>query len=77
MRTPRSFSAWLTGRRSPAQPASPPRPLSKDDAPCCVARRLPDGRPVIGYCSPECIRRPEVIHRKSAIMRRSDGMVTR
>ncbi len=32
--------------------------VSKDDAPCCLARRLPDGRPVIGFCSPECVRRP-------------------
>ncbi len=30
----------------------------KEMAACCLARRLPDGRPVIGFCSPECERRP-------------------
>lgn len=34
-----------------------PRP-TKDTAPCCLAKRLPDGRPVIGFCGPECRRRP-------------------
>jgi len=32
--------------------------ISKDDATCCRKRALADGRPVIGFCSPECIRRP-------------------
>lgn len=36
----------------------PVLPPSKDDAPCCLARALPDGRPPIGFCSPECVRRP-------------------
>lgn len=31
----------------------------KEDAACCVARRLPDGRLPIGYCGPDCIRRVE------------------
>lgn len=30
----------------------------KEQAKCCLAKRLPDGRPVIGFCSPECERRP-------------------
>lgn len=36
--------------------------ISKDDAPCCQARRDDLGRPPIGYCSPDCVRRP-VAHR--------------
>lgn len=32
----------------------PPR---KEHAACCLAKRLPDGRPVIGLCGPDCIRR--------------------
>lgn len=32
--------------------------IRKEDAPCCRARALPDGRPVIGFCSPTCVRRP-------------------
>lgn len=35
-----------------------PRRLDKDEAECCKAHALPDGRPVIGYCSPDCERRP-------------------
>ncbi|HVM53776.1 MAG TPA: hypothetical protein VM262_11310 [Acidimicrobiales bacterium] len=34
--------------------------ITKEEAPCCRARALPDGRPVIGFCSPECVRRPGV-----------------
>lgn len=33
----------------------PPR---KEHAACCETKRLPDGRPVLGFCSPECMRRP-------------------
>lgn len=36
---------------------SPGLPI-KETAPCCLAKRLPDGRPVIGFCGPECVRRP-------------------
>lgn len=32
--------------------------LTKDTAPCCAARALPDGRLSIGFCSPNCLRRP-------------------
>jgi hypothetical protein len=42
-------------RRAEVASAIPPR---KEDAACCEAKRLPDGRPVLGFCSPECIRRP-------------------
>lgn len=35
-----------------------PRRLDKDEAECCKAHALPDGRPVIGYCGPDCERRP-------------------
>jgi hypothetical protein len=44
--------------------AAPPAPrhvrtaLTKETAACCLAKRLPDGRPVIGPCGPECERRP-------------------
>lgn len=31
----------------------------KEDAPCCEAKRDPDGRPVLGFCGPDCIRRAE------------------
>lgn len=37
-----------------------PLPPRKEAAPCCQAHALPDGRPIIGYCGPNCIRRPEV-----------------
>lgn len=33
----------------------PPR---KEDAPCCVAKRDVLGRLPIGYCGPDCVRRP-------------------
>lgn len=45
----------------------PPR---KEDAECCEAKRLPDGRPVLGFCSPECIRRPDNWKRISAQRKR-------
>ena len=35
-----------------------PWPPSKEEASCCQAHALPDGRPVIGYCGPDCERRP-------------------
>jgi hypothetical protein len=34
------------------------RRMDKDEAECCKAHALPDGRPVIGYCGPDCERRP-------------------
>jgi hypothetical protein len=34
--------------------------LRKDIAPCCNAKRDSLGRLPIGYCGPECERRPEV-----------------
>lgn len=36
----------------------PPIRKDKDEAECCKAHALPDGRPVIGYCGPDCERRP-------------------
>jgi len=36
-----------------------PRWKSKDDVECCKAKALPDGRPVIGFCGPDCERRPK------------------
>lgn len=38
--------------------AVPVLPPSKDEAPCCNARRDQLGRLPIGYCSPGCVRRP-------------------
>lgn len=35
------------------------RVVRKEDAPCCVARIDRFGRLPIGFCSPECVRRPE------------------
>lgn len=32
--------------------------VRKEDAACCVARRDDLGRLPIGFCSPDCIRRP-------------------
>lgn len=32
---------------------------TKDEAECCNARRDDLGRLPIGYCSPECVRRPQ------------------
>lgn len=44
------------GRRvRPAPPAAPR--LTKEQAECCQAARLPDGRPPIGFCGPDCVRR--------------------
>lgn len=37
--------------------AVPPR---KEDAPCCRERRDGQGRLPIGFCSDECLRRPDV-----------------
>lgn len=34
------------------------RPSIKDEAPCCAARRDSLGRLPIGYCGPDCLRRP-------------------
>lgn len=31
---------------------------SKDEAACCRARRDALGRLPVGFCSPECVRRP-------------------
>lgn len=33
--------------------------LTKDDAPCCLAKRDAAGRLPVGYCSPTCERRPK------------------
>jgi hypothetical protein len=35
--------------------------LRVDEASCCVARRDPDGRYPIGYCAPDCQRRPRLV----------------
>lgn len=32
--------------------------VTKDDAPCCNAKRDALGRLPIGYCGPDCVRRP-------------------
>lgn len=48
----RATAEMLRGRLNEAWPPS------KEHAPCCLALRLPDGRPVLGFCSPECVRRP-------------------
>lgn len=37
----------------------PPRWVTKYDAECCKSRVDEIGRWPIGYCSPECIRRPK------------------
>jgi hypothetical protein len=33
-------------------------PLTKDEAPCCRAALDEQGRPPIGFCGPDCVRRP-------------------
>lgn len=38
-------------------PKAPPR---KEQAPCCQQRRDHLGRLPVGFCSPDCIRRPDV-----------------
>lgn len=38
-------------------------PLSKDDAACCLAARDEDGRPPIGWCGPDCLRRRQHVAR--------------
>lgn len=40
--------------------------ISKDDAPCCLARRDADGRLPVGWCSDECVRRPVAVRVRSA-----------
>lgn len=45
--------AWGTLRDLEPVPVLP----TKEQAACCVARALPDGRLPIGLCSPECVRR--------------------
>lgn len=47
---------WRQHQRDVAVPI-PPR---KEDAPCCQARLDELGRPPLGFCSPDCIRRPAV-----------------
>lgn len=42
----------------PEDPVPPPPRDPKRVAPCCVAATLEDGRPPIGYCGPNCQRRP-------------------
>jgi hypothetical protein len=42
-------------------PPTPPKvltPPTKEEAACCRAAALPDGRLPIGFCSPGCLRRP-------------------
>lgn len=36
---------------------SPEPLLTKETASCCLDKRLPDGRPVIGFCGDDCERR--------------------
>lgn len=33
-------------------------PPTKENAPCCVSRRDSEGRLPIGFCGPNCLRRP-------------------
>ena len=35
--------------------------LLKEDSLCCQSRALPGGRPVIGFCSVNCARRPRAV----------------
>lgn len=48
---------WTRKRRSEQVAVRPW--IRKEDAACCIARALPDGRLPIGYCSPQCVRRPK------------------
>ena len=42
-----------------ARLAGPPqRWITKEAAECCRSKALDDGRPVIGFCGPDCERRP-------------------
>lgn len=52
--TPDGFVRHSDGMVYPL-PDLPPR---KEDAACCVARRDDVGRLPIGFCSPDCVRRP-------------------
>lgn len=47
-------SAILRRRR----PEATPWPPRKEQARCCMALVDEHGRPPLGFCSPECIRRP-------------------
>lgn len=54
-----SAARWLDDR--PLPPKTPPaRPgrMTKEQAPCCLARRDRDGRLPVGFCAPDCLRRP-------------------
>lgn len=44
------------------RPEPPPR---KNNAECCRAKIDSDGRLPIGFCGPNCLRRPEVWRRVS------------
>jgi hypothetical protein len=41
------------------QPELRSAPISKDTASCCTSKRDSLGRLPIGYCGPECERRPK------------------
>lgn len=53
-RTWRAMTASATQRAFPTAQVRP----RKENAPCCVARRDELGRLPIGFCSPDCVRRP-------------------
>lgn len=45
------YAALMQWTRDSARPR-------KEQAPCCLAHLDDLGRPVIGFCGPDCIRRP-------------------
>lgn len=56
---PRTLAAvQATARRAWALDRLPVM-THKEDAACCISRRDDQGRLPIGFCGPDCIRRPE------------------
>lgn len=54
-------------RVTPTDPAPswpPGYRIPKEAAECCMSRKDDLGRPPIGYCSPECVRRPDKVDPK-------------
>lgn len=57
-RRPKRFRNWATSKSSPVALVGPAWKPDKRDVPCCAAKVDQHGRYPIGYCSPECERRP-------------------
>ena len=53
------MTRWGPPFSPPSTAMLPQPPPTKENAPCCRARRDHRGRLPVGFCSPECIRRPK------------------